>query len=173
MSVDALGNPLRFTLSAGQNHDITEAEALISGYSSRYIIADKGYDSDEFIQFVSENGADAVIPPRSSRVTQRAYDKQGHITGPHRMNLEAVVIYREAAKLIWDKYPKMTLTQVADELTGLPSYMTSSALSPRSPVTLRNYLKGLSPNKAGRPAKGSAVTEAINLAEIVKIMTWK
>ena len=75
MSVDALGNPLRFRLSAGHRHDITEAEALISGYSSKYVIADKGYDSDEFIQLINENGADAVIPPRSRRITQRDYDK--------------------------------------------------------------------------------------------------
>ena len=75
VSVDALGNPLRFRLSAGHRHDITEAGALISGYSSKYIIADKGYDSDEFLQVVTKNGADAVIPPRSSRITQRDYDK--------------------------------------------------------------------------------------------------
>ncbi len=29
MSVDALGNPLRFQLTAGQAHDITQAEALL------------------------------------------------------------------------------------------------------------------------------------------------
>jgi transposase len=75
VSVDARGNPLRFRLSAGHRHDITEAEALISGYSSKYVIADKGYDSDEFIQLINENGADAVIPPRSRRITQRQYDK--------------------------------------------------------------------------------------------------
>jgi len=42
VNVDALGNPMRFRLSAGHRHDITEAEALIPGYSSKYVIADKG-----------------------------------------------------------------------------------------------------------------------------------
>ena len=42
MSVDGLGNPLRFTLTAGQRHDITQAEELISGYKGEYVIADKG-----------------------------------------------------------------------------------------------------------------------------------
>jgi transposase len=52
VSVDARCNPLRFRLSAGHRHDITEAEALMSSYSSKYVIADKGYDSDEFIQLI-------------------------------------------------------------------------------------------------------------------------
>ena len=39
VAVDGLGNPLRFQLSAGQQHDITCAEALIDGYSSEYVIA--------------------------------------------------------------------------------------------------------------------------------------
>ncbi len=75
MSVDALGNPLRFRLSAGQKHDITEAEALIADYSSENVIADKAYDSDQFLQIITENGAVAVIPPSSRRIDQRNYDK--------------------------------------------------------------------------------------------------
>ena len=46
VSVDGLGNPLRFTLTAGQEHDITEADALIENMDSEYVIADRGYDSD-------------------------------------------------------------------------------------------------------------------------------
>jgi len=75
VSVDALGNPLRFRLSAGQKHDITEAEALIADYSSENVIADKAYDSDQFLQIITENGAVAVIPPSSRRIDQRNYDK--------------------------------------------------------------------------------------------------
>jgi hypothetical protein len=30
VSVDALGNPLRFRLTGGQRHDITQAEALVA-----------------------------------------------------------------------------------------------------------------------------------------------
>jgi transposase len=39
-SVDALGNPLRFTLTGGQRHDIIQADALIEGYESDFLIAD-------------------------------------------------------------------------------------------------------------------------------------
>lgn len=75
MSVDGLGNPLRFELTAGQHHDITQAEALIVDFEAEHVIADKGYDSVAFLQFISDQGAVAVIPPRSNLKTMRDYDK--------------------------------------------------------------------------------------------------
>ena len=74
-SVDALGNPLRFTLTAGQRHDITQAEALVIDLDSEYVIADRSYDSDDFVQFIITNGAIPVIPPRSNRKALREYDE--------------------------------------------------------------------------------------------------
>jgi len=68
VSVEALGNPLRFTLTAGQSHDLTQAEALITDYNCEHVIADRAYDSDKFL------GAIAVIPPRSNRKSPRSYD---------------------------------------------------------------------------------------------------
>ena len=75
VNVDALGNPLRFTLTAGQSHDITQAEALITGYESEYVVADKSYDADHFRQAICDSGAEPVIPPRSNRKVQYDYDK--------------------------------------------------------------------------------------------------
>ena len=40
VSVDGLGNPLRFTLTGGQEHDVTQANELIAGMESEYVIAD-------------------------------------------------------------------------------------------------------------------------------------
>jgi transposase len=73
--VDGLGNPLRFELGAGQRHDITGARALIAGFDAEYVIADKGYDSDELIEDIENMGAMAVIPLRSNRKTPREYDR--------------------------------------------------------------------------------------------------
>ena len=75
MSVDALGNPLRFTLTGGQVHDITQAEALIADYLCENVIADKAYDSDDFIQLILDSGAVPVIPPKSNRKVSRQYDE--------------------------------------------------------------------------------------------------
>ncbi len=75
VSVDALGNPLRFLLTAGQKHDITRAEALISGYEFEHLIADRAYDAEAFLRLVAEKGAEAVIPARKNRKEAREYDR--------------------------------------------------------------------------------------------------
>jgi hypothetical protein len=41
ITVDGLGNPLRFCLSAGQRHDITEAENPVAGLIFEQLIADR------------------------------------------------------------------------------------------------------------------------------------
>ena len=74
MSVDALGNPLRFLLTGGQEHDITQAAELIAGYESEYVIADKGYDAQPFRESILERGMIPVIPPRSNRKEPHEYD---------------------------------------------------------------------------------------------------
>ena len=74
MSVDGLGNPLRFTLTPGQQHDITQAEALLSGYQGEDVIADKGYDAQRFIEHLTEGGMVAVIPARANRKEARDHD---------------------------------------------------------------------------------------------------
>ena len=73
--VDALGNPLRVILSAGQIADIDCAAKTIEHLSAQAIIADKGYDADHFVAQIEAAGAQAVIPPRSNRLTQRSFDR--------------------------------------------------------------------------------------------------
>lgn len=72
--MDALGNPLRVILSAGQIADIDCAAKTIECLTAQAIIADKGYDADHFIAKIEATGAQAVIPPRSNRLTQRSFD---------------------------------------------------------------------------------------------------
>ena len=74
INVDALGNPLRFKLTAGQRHDITQAEALIADYDFDYLIADKSYDADDFRHLIIEREAVPVIPPRANRKNLHDYD---------------------------------------------------------------------------------------------------
>jgi len=77
VNVDALGNPLHFILTAGQRHDITQAEALIAGYKGKHVIGDKSYDDDGFRQTIQASGAQPVIPSRSNR--KEAYDYDAHL----------------------------------------------------------------------------------------------
>lgn len=70
-----MGNPLRVILSAGQIADIEQAAALVKDQSAEFIVADKGYDSDAFVEIITAQGAQAVIPPRSNRLNPRTFDK--------------------------------------------------------------------------------------------------
>jgi transposase len=72
--VDALGNPLKFILTSGQRHDITQAESLLKNMKNTTVIADKGYDSNALIQAIEQQKSIAVIPPKQNRKIQRKYD---------------------------------------------------------------------------------------------------
>ena len=67
--------PLRWILTAGNRNDITQASALIEGYSYEYVIGNKAYDSDAFKEAIVSAGGVAVIPPRDSRRDPCPYDE--------------------------------------------------------------------------------------------------
>jgi transposase len=75
VAVDALGNPVRVLATAGPVADITQAETLLAELKVAPVIADKGYDSSALVQTIEDQGAQAVIPPRSHRQQPRDYDK--------------------------------------------------------------------------------------------------
>ena len=66
---DALGNPLDFVLTGGQESDIGQAETLLAltPKGVQALAGDKGYDSDPFIAAIETRGMEAIIPPRSNR----------------------------------------------------------------------------------------------------------
>jgi transposase len=75
MAVDGHGNPVQFILTGGQRHDSTQAETMLEDFDADYVIADKGYDTDDLRETIAERGAEAVIPPRSNRKAPADYDK--------------------------------------------------------------------------------------------------
>ena len=72
---DALGNPIRFILTAGQEGDSPQTLDLLAGLPFGGLLADKAYDTDAIVEFVIKQGATVVIPPKSNRVVERDYDK--------------------------------------------------------------------------------------------------
>ncbi len=76
MAVDALGNPLEFLLSAGEAHEAPHAKALVEGHQVQFVLGDKAYDAESILDLIRATGAEAVIPPKANRNTQRAYDKE-------------------------------------------------------------------------------------------------
>ena len=75
MVVDGLGQALRFSLTPGQRHDITQASTLLQSFEYANIIADKGYDSNALIDQIQEQNCIPVIPCRSNRKIPREYDE--------------------------------------------------------------------------------------------------
>jgi transposase len=78
VACDGLGKPVTIVLTPGQDHDITQGPTLIANSEAKKIIADKAYDSDEFVADIAASGAKPVIPPRSNRTTERSYNKKDY-----------------------------------------------------------------------------------------------
>ena len=76
MAVDAQGQPVELRLGPGQEADVTRGEELLASHKPKFVIADKGYDSDKLVEAIAEHGAKAVIPPRSNRNIKRRYSKR-------------------------------------------------------------------------------------------------
>jgi len=74
MLCNELGMPLIFKITAGQNDDCSEAIGLIEKSKNANIIADKGYDSDEIVNYIQAKGKIAVIPSRINRKQQIKID---------------------------------------------------------------------------------------------------
>ena len=62
-------------MTGGQEHDVTQAAELISGIESEHVIADRAYDSNQFLGSIIRSGAVPVIPPRSNRREPHSYDE--------------------------------------------------------------------------------------------------
>jgi transposase len=75
MVIDALGQALRFSLTPGQKHDITQASTLLQGFEHANVIADKAYDSNALINQIQQQCCVPVIPCRSNRKLPKNYDE--------------------------------------------------------------------------------------------------
>ena len=71
--VEGLGSLARFRLTGGEAGDSPEALPLLQHLNPGSVSADKAYDSDSIIAYLSS--IQAVIPPRSNRLVQRGFDK--------------------------------------------------------------------------------------------------
>jgi hypothetical protein len=52
----------------------TQATALIDGISAEYLLADRGYNSNEIFETANAQGIEPVIPLKKNRKHQRYYD---------------------------------------------------------------------------------------------------
>ena len=75
--VDALGHPLRFELTAGQDHDSIKGYEMLKSIdlTRTQVLADRAYDTDRILELLEEQGALPVIPSKKNRRVQRQWDK--------------------------------------------------------------------------------------------------
>ena len=60
----------------GQAHDLREADALISGLSTGYLLADRAFDADWLRENLLKRNIIPVIPPKSNRKLPAEFDKE-------------------------------------------------------------------------------------------------
>jgi len=72
---DGLGRCIDFRLTEGQVHESTVFIELFNGKTPENLLADKAYDSDAIRRMINQQGAHAVIPPKSCRKEVFKYDK--------------------------------------------------------------------------------------------------
>ena len=69
MAVDACGFPIDFELTGGEVHDCKVAPEFIEKLPvSDYVIADKGYDSEELRELIRKKSSIPLIPRKSNSV---------------------------------------------------------------------------------------------------------
>ena len=74
MACDTLGRPVRFVIAPGQSHDILAVPALLEGYRPAAVLADRAYDANSLRAYLTEIGAEAVIPSTRSRKAPIPHD---------------------------------------------------------------------------------------------------
>ena len=75
-TVDALGNPTGFHLTAGQASDLEGADVLLASIQAGAVLADKAYDAQErVIEPLLAKGKQVVIPSRRGRKESREHDR--------------------------------------------------------------------------------------------------
>ena len=52
---------------------------MTEGKEAQAVIADKAYDSDEFLALIAQMGAEAVVPPKANPMVQRAYNENQYV----------------------------------------------------------------------------------------------
>ena len=71
------GEMQAMTLTGAQRSDIEQALPLLAGLDleGRTVIADKGYDSDRFVEALASQNCSVVIPSRQGRLKPRVLDR--------------------------------------------------------------------------------------------------
>ncbi|MEZ7195320.1 IS5 family transposase [Pseudodesulfovibrio karagichevae] len=109
-STDSLGCPTKFILTPGNISDCTQAIPLLSGQIADYVLADKGYDSQQIVDTILAMPAQPVIPSRSLRKEPRDYDRHLY---KQRSMVECMFAKLKQFRRIATRYDKLASTYMS------------------------------------------------------------
>ena len=69
-----MGNPVAFSLTGGQAHDLGQAQPLLAKVKPKALLADKAYDANELIEALEQRRITPVIPSKANRIKPRDTD---------------------------------------------------------------------------------------------------
>jgi len=125
MICDACGNPLLFSLTAGNIHDSTAFDTLFGALLAwtrtlkwrrrlKWIVCDKGYDGQKIIDLCKANGLLPVIPKRRSPGGKERenpdFDKDVY---RERNHVERCIGWLKENRRIATRYEKLAITYQA------------------------------------------------------------
>ena len=67
LAVDSQGLPIKFKITSGTIAACAEAHNLLKDIEAKFLLADRGYDTDKIIEETQHSGIEAVIPPKKNR----------------------------------------------------------------------------------------------------------
>ena len=102
--------PVRVFVTAGTKADCKQGVALIDGFAAEYLLADRGYDTNEIISKALSMGMQVVIPPKRNRKHQREYDEYLYKV---RHLVENAFLHLKRWRGIATRYAKTTASFVA------------------------------------------------------------
>ena len=94
VAVDAYGYPVYLMLSEGQRNDINFAIPLLEhmDIEKSSVLADRGYDSQNLIDYIYEKGAEPTIPSKKGAKFERHCDwwlyKERHLVEKYFLKLK-------------------------------------------------------------------------------------
>lgn len=109
-AADSYGYPVYFMISEGQRNDITCAIPVLEqvrNIEGSQILADRGYDSQNLIDYLYERGGEPTIPSRKGAKFERQCDwwlyKERHL-------VEKLFLKLKAYRRIATRYDKLACT---------------------------------------------------------------
>ena len=104
--VDGLGLPIDFKLTGGQVDDSTMAIPLLKDKKSKYVIADKAYDTNATRAMLESSRREAVIPNSKRRIEIFDYDTDVY---KERTLIECFIGWTKHSRRIATRYEKTSI----------------------------------------------------------------